>query len=316
MSFIDRLRGKAATAAETGTAGRAGIVTRAAARLAALPRWAMGILAALVAAMLYWGIGGIVVSDTDGDVTRRPGLDLLPPGGSVGIATAAMLIEDALDKGWTPDDSVLAPSALLEDMPAFQRGEHAVLVAFARALNAAADGDPDLADAADALGTAPDRGWLHGEFPFIGGSAEARYADAAEALTRYNRALADSGAPVGGARRLALVLGAMDRALGQSQDGVAAIVDRSGGGSVDAQYHQVRGAAFASTMLLRGLRDDHAAIIRDRELAGAWVEAIDALDAIAGQSPFGPGRTDLVEQGYFLFRAREQLRVLGGGAMP
>jgi hypothetical protein len=310
VAFFDRLLGRLPTGGETATAD----VSALPRRLAGLPRWSLWLIGLLMFAVIYWGIIGAILSDVRADLTQRPGLDLLPPGGSIAIATAALLIEDAVEeKGWTPNDSVLRPTALLEDMPAFQRGQHAVLAAFVVAMNEAADGDPELADAAEAMRTPPDRGLLHGEFPFIGGSAEGRYRDAAEGLARFNRALGDARVPVGGARQLRLTVAAIDRALAERQLAIDAMVDGSTNRGVDAKFQEVRGAAFAATMLLRGLRDDHGALIRERQLAGAWAEAIEALDAVATKSPFGVGRQDLVEQGYFLLRARDSLRVLAGG---
>jgi hypothetical protein len=312
VSIFDRLRGRTADPPDPAGAATATAAPGMLARVAALPRWALGILGFLMFAIAYWGVGGAIIADTNADLTQRPGFDLLPPGGSVAVATAALLIDDAVDdKGWTPNDGVLRPTALLEDMPAFQRGQHAVIAAFVAAVTEASDGDPELVDAAEALKTPPDRGWLHGDFPFIGGSAESRYSDAAEALARYNRALGDSGAAPGDARLLRLAVGALDRALVDSQIAIDAMVDEARGGA-DAQYHEVRGSAYAATMLLRGLRDDNGALIRERHLAGAWAEAIEALDTVATRSPFGVGRSDLVEQGYFLLRARDSLATLAG----
>lgn len=282
-------------------------------RFLAMPRWALGILSIIAFACIYWGFIGALLSDTDADLTLRPSADMLPPGGSVAVALSARLIEDAVeDKGWTPNDSIFRPTAMLEDMPAFQSGQQAMLAAFVAALDAGAGGDPDLADAATALAVPPDRGWLHGEFPFIGASAESHYRDAVSALVRYNRALADSNSSVGDARQLRLAIIAVERALADKATVVDKMVDDSGGDS-DSQYQEVRGAAFAATMILRGLREDFDPLVRERQLGALWAESTEALDAVAAHDPFGVGRDDLVEQGYFLLRAGDALRALSAG---
>lgn len=293
----------------------AGLTQSLLSRLARLPRWGLLIVGIMLFAFVYWGIVGAVLSNTKADLTLRPSADMLPPGGSVAIATAARLIDDAInEKGWTPNDSLLRPTALLEDMPAFQRGQHDVLLAFAGALDQEIDGDPELAAAAAALRTPPDRGMVHGGFPFIGGSAESNYTAAVEALTRYNRAIGDGGVPFGNARQLRLVMIAIDRALARKAIAVDEMVDDGSAGSADVQYHDVRGAAYAATMLMRGLREDFEPLVRERQLASSWAEVTEALDVVAVNEPFGVDRGDLVEQGYYLLRARGALRALSAGA--
>lgn len=285
------------------------------ARITAMPRWMLLIFGVFAAAVLYWGVIGAVLSDTSADLTLRPGTDVLPPGGSVAVASAAMLLDQAVNtRGWTPNDSLLRPTGLLEDMPAFQRGQHATISAFVATFDQGVGGDPELAEAAEALKTPPDRGWLHGDFPFIGGSAESSYRDAIDALGRYNRAVSDSGSTAeGDARQLRLALLGIDSALAREAGAVDRMVDDSRVGSADTQYHEVRGSAYAATMLMRGLREDFAGTVGQRQLAATWAEATEALDAISGRSPFGIGREDLVEQGYFLLRARESLRTIAAG---
>lgn len=309
MGIFDRFR-RADPAAPSGIRGDS-----LWARLAGLPRWALAILVAVVVALGYWGVLGAIISDTGADLTLRPGAELLPPGGSVAIGTTAAILRVQVDeKGWTPNDSFLRPTGLLTNMPSFQLGLHGVLVAFTTAIDAAAGGDPDLSEAADALATPPTRGFLHGGFPFIGGSAESNYRDAVDALARYNRALGDSGEPFGDSRQLRLALVAIDRALSEKAVAVDAMVDQGGAAGPAAQFHEVRGTAYAATMLLRGLRDDFGPLIAERQLAGAWAEATESLDAVTMRAPFSIGRGELVEQGYFLLRARDSLRTIAAGA--
>jgi hypothetical protein len=285
------------------------------ARIAALPRWILAILGLIVLGILYWGVLGWILSDTSADLSVRPDASKLPPGGSVAVASAAMIMENAIEEGWTPNDSILRPTAMLDDMPAFQRGQHAVVFAFARALSASATDDPLLADAAEALSTPPDRGILHGDFPFVGGSAESRYGDAVAYLTEYNRALGSGEEVTPGPRRLRALLAAIYRSLSAEAISVDRLVDGRPDAGIDPaeRYEEARGAAYAAALLMRGIREDFGTLIRGRQLGGAWEEATESLDAVATTDPFGIGRDDLVEQGYFLLRARDSLRAIAAG---
>jgi hypothetical protein len=313
VGIFDGLRQRAPDPAPT--SGNADGVARLS-RLDRLPRW-LKILGGLVLlAVGYYGIGGAILSDTSADTTLRPTADLLPPGGSVTVATAAMLIDDAINnRGWTPNNGLLAPTATLDEMPAFQRGQQAVIAAYAGALSTATGGDPDTAEAAEALATDPGRSWIHADFPFFGGSAEARYSAAVGALARYNRALGDSGAAPAEAAQLRLLLVAIDRAIANK----VAIVDDEVKGRAPpgenraAKFHQVRGAAYAAAMLLRGLVEDFGPVIRDRKLGAALAAAIEDLDSIAASEPFSVGLEDLVGQGYRLLTARAALATVRSG---
>ncbi len=287
------------------------------ARLVHLPRWIHLILGFVVFALLYWGMLGTILSDIKADLTLRPDAELLPVGGSVAVGTAAMLIDRAVnDKGWTPNNGFWRPTALLEDMPAFQRGQRDVILTFVAAMAKGGEGDPLLAEARDGLSTPPDRSWLHGEFPFIGGSAESRYNDAVDALKDYNLALADDGLerPLRGAE-LQRLIAAIDQSLSTEALAVDRMVDEKAPPEegVDAKFQEARGAAYAATMLLRGLRDDYGEMLTARGLGSTFAEATETLDMLAKTDPFSIGREELVEQGYFLLRARASLRTIASG---
>ena len=273
------------------------------------PRWAAVLVGLAVFALLYWGLLGWLLSDTSADLSLRPDPGTLPPGGSVTAAYAATLTLAELDRGgWTPNDSVLAPTAALTEMPAFQTGVHSVLSAAVAAL-AEETGSDLLEAAAEDYAAPPTRGFFNGAFPFMGGSAGARYRDGAEALTAYNNALATSEVlrPSSPADARALVRG-IASALRPTMNELDAVI-RGEAQPVDADelHARARGQAYAAALLLRGVRSDFDSVLRERQLGSALAEAVEQLDRVAVDDPLMIGRDDLTSQGYFLRSAREAL---------
>ena len=74
------------------------------------------------------------------------------------------------------------------------------------------------------------------------------------------------------------------------------------------QFYEVKGQAYAAALFARALRDDYGAVIRQRQLAGAWAEATDALDAAVRRTPVLVDQDDLALQGFQLLLARDRLR--------
>lgn len=285
-------------------------------RLQSLPRSARIVLGVLAALILYYGLIGWLIQTVDADLTLRPAPAALPPGGSVTVAMAAAVIDrEVNDHAWTPNDPFFFPTALLDNMPAFQRGIRAMAAQLVRAVHDRAGGsdDPDLNVAVDGLVTPPDRWWLHGDWPFIGRSSESAYRDAVEALHRYNARLGQRQAQLSSD---AAALAAILQSLAAQLDAAAVATGRQVGGrdpqsaerGVDVQFYEVKGQAYAAALFARALREDYGAVIRQRQLAGAWAEATDALDAAVRRSPILADQDDLALQGFQLLLARDRLR--------
>lgn len=266
-------------------------------------RVVLGVAAFVLLLVVYYGVGGLASSRIDPDLGLRPDAASLPPGGSVTAGIAARLIAREVDEhGWTPNDSFLAPTMLLDEMPAFQDGLRRMVAATVTAFGS----DADIAAAAEAFSTPSEEWWRPG------GSPESRYQDGVEALRRYNSRLARGAAGIDRRpARLADILDAMADAL----DSAGVVTERRIRGRSTAedpeiaeQFNAVRGEAYAAALLVRALRDDHSATIRARQLGAAWGETIDAFDALVAIDPWTVDASDLTAQGYYLLLARNKLR--------
>ncbi|QMW24395.1 hypothetical protein [Sandaracinobacteroides saxicola] len=272
-----------------------------------LPRWLLA-GAALVAALLLWfGVGGLLLHDSRGDIALRPGTAQLPAGGSATVAMAARLLQSQTeDRAFTPDDPWFFPSALLRATPRFQKSVVAVVAAWVTVASTASS-DPDLAAAAQSLAVVPDQWWLQLRWPPFGRPSAHHYADAQAALERLNARLSASPPAPRRAADLASATATL-AALVEAEAARGDALIRGGGGSISAQLAGARGTAFAAAMLLRGLRDDNALLIRGSGRAARWNLALDALDEAAALDPLFPGRADLVQSGYQLLQAARALR--------
>ena len=246
------------------------------------------VLVALV--VLYYAVGGHLVHRIDADPAFAEEI-VVPEGGSAVVATAAALIAREVDQhGWVANDPVIFPSALLDDMAAYQRS----LVASVRAVLAEL-GDEEavpaaLAEARSALAVPPDR-WT---FDLAGGfrpqvATEASYRDAVAALTRFNAALAAGEETLGDdaarvAARLAALADAVEAAAAANLDHV----DARGGHWFDTQaddrFQETRAVLYTRLLFLRAMTRDHAALLEPRR--DARNRALARLERAAGLAPW------------------------------
>lgn len=307
-SLRNRIRGG------TGNAGK-GAANLKRRTLFGAPLWATVLVAIAILAVLYWGLLGWLFSDTSVDLSLRPTPEALPPGGSVTAAYAATLTEEQLGRGgWTPNDSILAPTALLNEMPAFQEGTISVVAATVQAL-ADITSNSDLADAAEDYAVEPARGFFNSSFPFIGGSAGAHYRSGAETLIAYNNELATSEREhPQGARQARALLEAVSDAMRPAMDEIDLRIRGEESGASTAELHaRVRGEAYAAALMLRGIRSDFDPVLREQQLGSAIVEAIEQLDRVAETDPLIVSESDLTSQGYFLRSAQESIARMSAG---
>ncbi|MBV7256306.1 hypothetical protein KCG44_05845 [Pacificimonas sp. WHA3] len=310
MTFIDNLRRKWLVRSLEQQEKRTR--SRLPAPLAAMPRWLLALCALVIIAVFYWGILGWVLEDKSTDLTLRPSVEQLPPGGSVTVGGLAALGMAELDRGgWTPNDGWLKPHGFREAMPALQTGIHDVLSGVSAVLGRS--DDDDLMDAAEDYAVPPTRGVFHGDFPFIGASAGSHIEDASAAYARFNTRLTDGEAarPSGAvdARALITVIGAK---LADDVRGFdAAMLANADADPLD--YQQTRGRAYASAILLRGIQSDFEPVLRERELTGLMAEAIETLDRVSAADPLILTNGDRTEQAYLLRSAVSALARIRGG---
>lgn len=233
-------------------------------------------LALVVLVALYYAVGGHLVHRIDADPAFAEDI-AVPEGGSTLVATMAALIRREVDQhGWVANDPVIFPSALLDDMAAYQQALVNAIRGVLDSLDAGAPVPAAFADARAALAVPPDR-WT---FDLARGlrpqtATETAYRDAADALTRFNAALAAGTAtlasdPARVRDQVAAIAASVDAAAVAN----LAHVDARGGHwldtTADARFQETRAVVYARLLFLRALAADHGELFADRD---------DALDA-------------------------------------
>ena len=304
-----------------------------------LPRWARsrvttGTLATLggllvLAALLYYPVGMLMMHKID----DNPAFDAsdVPEGASHAVALAADLVEREIDvNGWRANDPFFMPSAALDNMPNFQQGIMAAISRFAVEMTdqigrarGSSQADADLDSAAGYL-KYPGTVWIWN--PQVSllptASSEQQYQAGVKALRHYNERLAAGQAVF--ERRADNLLSTLERITADLGSSSAQLERRvlNGGGilfdftSDDIFYH-AKGKLYAYALLFRALGRDFAPVIQERNLATLWKQTEESLFAAAELQPWVVINGDpmsqvlpshLAAQGFFLLRARVQLR--------
>lgn len=249
--------------------------------------------------------------------------------GSAAISAASALIRRELhENGWTPNDPLIAPAAVLDNMPNFQIGvidavgrfSFEMLDQIARTRGSSSD-DPDLERATGFLQFPPDI-WIwepsRSLLPSV--SSESQYRQGLSALERYNARLARGDAVferradtlAATLSRISADLGAQTAQLERAQDTGWWIFSRS---ADDAFYHN-KGMLHGYHVLLTGLGQDFDRVIRERNLGAIWSQALDGLEKGAQLQPLIVLNGDrdgsifashLALQGFYMKRAILQL---------
>jgi hypothetical protein len=287
--------------------------------------------AVLVVAVLYYPIGMVLVHEIDDDLAFGLEGEAPAQGASRSVALAAALIgREVNSHRWVANDPFFMPGAALDNMPNFQQGVVAALARFAFELTdqigrtrGSSQTDPDLQEAAGLLQYSGTK-WVFDFSTSLAPTAtsEAQYRKARRALISYNGRLAEGKAVF--ERRADNLMATLDRFaldLGSS----SAVIDRHiaehAGDFIDLRaddiFYSVKGQLCAYYFLLRELGQDFANIIEERELTAAWKQMLGSMRHVAELDPWVVvnGKPDaqvmpshLAGQGFFLLRARTQLR--------
>lgn len=292
-------------------------------------RWAIiggGFLALILA---YYGLGAILSHRIDATMDFRPSPADLPPGGSVTVGMMSGILDRELQAGWVPNDPWFYPTAWMDNTPAFQRG---LVVGMRQVVlemrdhigrtRGSGSTDEDLEKAYSTLSYPPDLWWMGTEWPFLRSSSETSYRETVDALRSYNQRLSRKEALF--ERRADSLYATLDRiALGLGA--ASASLDRQVAehsrdwhdGEADDRFYEVKGQAYATYLILIGLREDYAGLIRQRELQNVWSAMMRSLQEMIAIDPLyvsngEPGgllvKNHLTEQGFYLLRVRTQLR--------
>jgi hypothetical protein len=253
-----------------------------------------------------------------------------PEGGSQAVAVAADLIDREINTNrWVANDPFFLPGSLLDNMPEFQQGIVAAISRFALELTdqvgrtrGSSQADPDL-DRAAGLLRYPGTIWI---FDFRTSwaptaSSEQQYRQAVAALRSYNQRLSQGQAVF--ETRADNLLATLDRIaadIGSSSATLDHQLKTAGfwpDFAADNLFYATKGRLYAYFLLLRALQVDFANVIRERQLGSAWNQTVESFREAAALQPwvvvngapdaqFMPSH--LASQGFFLLRARTQLR--------
>jgi hypothetical protein len=290
-------------------------------------RWGWRVL--LVALILYFPIGAMVVESIDDDPQFQP--RSVAPGESRTVATVADLVTREVDiNTWTPMMPFFTPAGMLDNMPNFQRGIMAALGRFSTELmdqlgrtRGSSQTDRDLEQARGFLNEQPNV-WIWQPTVSIWPSATSaqRYRAGRDKLVAYNKRLASGQAVF--ERRADNLQALIDRIANDHGSDSAAIdqhIIEQAGNLFDRQCDDIfyfnKGRLYANFLLLRALGSDFEGVIRERGLTNAWNGTVETFRIASQLDPWvvWNGWPDaflipnhLAAQGFYLLRARTQLR--------
>jgi hypothetical protein len=285
---------------------------------------------AILALLVVYFVGGMLWLHQIDDDPEFALESSAPAGGSQTVAVAADLIDREINTHrWVANDPFFMPGALLDNMPNFQQGIIAALSRFAVELGdqiartrGSSQIDRDL-DLAAGLLKYPGTIWIFDIRTSFAptASSESQYRRAMAALRDYNQRLAAGQATF--ETRSDNLLATLERITADIGSSSAALNEHLEQGgfwpdfSADDLFYGNKGRLYGYYLLLRALGADFAKVIEERDLEGPWRQMLVSFRAAAELQPWVivNGAPDsqllpshLASQGFFLLRARTQLR--------
>lgn len=295
-----------------------------------LVRWSgWGIVATVVAVLLYYAVGGFVMNVVDDDPAFQP--TEVPAGGSKAVAAAAALIDREVNQHfWVANDPFFYPSTWLDNTPNYQQGIVYALSRFAIEMTdqigrtrGSSEADRDLDKAAGLL-KFPGNVWIYDlSTSFLPtASSESQYRAARRSLLVYNERLASGQAVF--ERRADNLLATIER-ISADLGSASATIDQHLAAPrslfidtrVDDIFYGVKGRLYGYYVLLNALGDDFEPVLQEKQLGQVWSQMLASLRQAAVLDPLivVNGAPDglyfpshLAVQGFYLLRARTQLR--------
>lgn len=291
---------------------------------------ALGLVGAVVvfyvAAMLWR-------HEINDDLAFEPPAAFQVDGGSEAVSMAAALVHREIkDTMWVANSPFPLPSSLLDNMPNFQLGLMYAVSRFTIELadqlgrvRGSSQVDPDLDKAAGLLkydGTI----WLWEPSVSIWptAAAERQYEAGMNSLMAFNRRLGAKEAVLD--RRADNLIAVLDRVAADLGSTSAALAGEIADGrwawfdtTADDTFFQAKGRLYGYAMLLDALGRDFHSVLVERRAEALWQAKVMSLKAAAALDPWiisnaSPAAliapNHLAAQGFFLLRARTQLREL------
>lgn len=288
-----------------------------------------GLVALIVAVVLYYAVGGFLMNAIDDDPRFQPAETA--PGASKAVAVAAALIDREVNQHfWVANDPWFYPSAWLDNTPNYQQGIVYALSRFAVEMTdqigrtrGSSEADADL-DRAAGLLKFPGNVWVYDiSTSFLPtASSESQYRAARRALLAYNLRLASGQAVF--ERRADNLLATIDRIaadLGSASSTIDQHLARPRPFLMDTQaddiFYSVKGRLYGYSLLLSAIGADFEPVMKEKQLTTVWAQMLESLHQAAGLDPMivVNGAPDgllypshLAVQGFYLLRARTQLR--------
>lgn len=290
------------------------------------------LVAIVVVILLYYPIGMLIVNRIDDDPNFTPaGGNAIGEGGSQAVAMMAALIDrEVNENSWTANDPFFQPGSMLDNMPNFQTGIVSALARFSfemtdqvGRMRGSSEADADLQRAAGLL-QYPGNVWIWNPSVSLAikASSESQYREARKALLRYNQRLSRGNATF--ERRSDNLMATLERFASDlgSQSAVIDIEVREHSSAffdstADDVFYNTKGKLYGYYMILKGLGEDFAPVIKERGLQKNWAQMLDTFRESAALAPLVVmnGAPDaqitpshLAAQGFYLLRARTQLR--------
>jgi hypothetical protein len=284
----------------------------------------------LVGLLVVYYLGGMLWLHEIDDDPEFALESSVPEGSSRAVALAADLIDREINTHrWVANDPFFMPGSLLDNMPEYQQGIVTAISRFSLELadqiartRGSSQVDPDL-DRAAGLLRYPGNIWI---FDFRTSwaptaSSEQQYRQAMAALRSYNERLSQGQAVF--ETRADNLLGTLDRIAADIGSSSAALDHQIRAASIwpdfaaDNLFYATKGRLYAYFLLMRALQVDFANVIRERQLGSAWSQTVESFREAVALQPWVVvnGKPDaqfmpshLASQGFFLLRARTQLR--------
>ena len=280
--------------------------------------------------LLYYPVGMAWVHQVNDDISGTPGDGPLEPGQSRTVSVISALVDrEVNDTHWVANDPFIYPGVLLDNMPNFQMGLIGACARFSFELadqlgrtRGSSQIDTDLQDASGLLQYSGTRWvWDLSVSVLPTATSEQQYNRALKALRSYNDRLAKQDAVF--ERRADNLLATLDRIaldIGSSSAVLDKGVSESGwllDFNADDIFYGVKGQMYGYLMILRGLREDFASVIREKELENSYAQMLESIEHAVGLDPWVVvnGAPDsqvlpshLTSLGFYLLRARTQLR--------
>ena len=293
----------------------------------------IGLCASFAFVILYYVLGMIIVHKVDDDPDFKP--SSIKVGGSHAVSMAIALIDREVNSNsWVANDPFFMPGYFLDNMPNYQQGIIYAVSRFALEMTdqigrsrGSSEVDKDL-DKASGLLKYPGTTWIFDFSTSIvpTASSESQYRAAQRSLFSYNQRLANGDAKF--ERRADNLQGTLLRFTADLGSNSAVIDDhlaKAGQWGIDTKaddiFYSAKGRLYAYYLILRDLGKDFESVNKTKELSPSWLLMLASLKQAASMDPLVVvngkpdgfiGPSHLAALGFYLLRARTQLREIIG----